>query len=470
MTSRPLSFALVSMLVLGAGSGCLGAKSTAVPTAYGLVELEPGLVVAGDRGAVRGVVVNDAELPVPNAAVTIIGTDSFGSADDRGAFQFVNVTAGELLLRVEASGYTPGATPLLVSAGNLTSVTVRLLPDGARGAGYRPHVHDYWNGNTQYTLMDVDATVYQENSDIPRFHPAVSDVTRQYGMNYESSSAVYRIPVPSADEPPNLVFPGAAEVQVTLTWDPQDCTLDRLGLKYRTSATNSLVTLAPQASGTTFKIPVKPLEWDSGHQRVTFWDFYVHPANHATATTWKPGLLLGPIHVKIVAVKGDELPIEPPHEDFWGDATSLVVRKREDAPFTTATTMQRRDMSLEGGIVPPGANRMRMELWWSYAQGNGTAPSSNYVLAWRPGDASRETPITSYVTAADKFRGGQYLVYEIPLKPEQTDAFYQKRSNWRWAPAFEGHADKEFFPDGARSRTFQLQITVFRDAPGPVEE
>jgi len=78
--------------------------------------------------------------------------------------------------------------------------------------------------------------------------------------------------------------------------------------------------------------------------------------------------------------------------------------------------------------------------------------------------------MTQYATAAEKFRGGQYLVYEIPLAGEQTDAFYQKRSNWRWSPAQKDHADKEFFPDGARVRTYQLQVTVFRDSTTPADE
>lgn len=409
------------------------------------VEVEPGLFVAENRGAVRGQVVNDAGSPVSEARVSLIATEFYDDTGPDGRFLLANVTLGDHQLRVEAIGFQAHEQSVLVTKTNITDLDVVLLPDTSRGAGYRPHVHDYWGERTEHVLMDESVEPRATRS-FPNPPPAVQAAT----------SDEYVIPIPVTEPEPNLVYPGANEVQVTLRWTQSECTASAFGLRY-VAANGDEDTLASQAPGSPFVIPVTPARTDNGHQTFTLWEFYIQPDDLG------PRACPGPVDVEIKVRKGSDPPLEPPHPDFWQGKHSLVLL--DDAVVSGSTqTLTRRAFELPAGqLLPPGAERMRIVFWWDYGAANGTQPTLPHVLTWRTSQQYPvETPYSAYERADPVEEASQFLVYEIDLAPSQTDAFYQKRSTWQWLPSVDGFEDDYHQPD-RRPRDYHLTVTVYRD-------
>jgi hypothetical protein len=95
-----------------------------------LLALAAPLAAQGPTGVVAGRVINTTtERPVPDARVTVEGTDLVATTSPEGRFRFAEVPAGLRVLRVTAIGFEPLAlTDVVVSPGRPATVELRLRP------------------------------------------------------------------------------------------------------------------------------------------------------------------------------------------------------------------------------------------------------------------------------------------------------------------------------------------------------
>lgn len=430
-----LAFALIAGCLGSGGPAADPAGSTTDGPSGTLVVTRKGDTVASDRAVLKGRVVDDLAFPIASAHVALLGTSHSTTTAADGTFAFANVTIGEMTLRVDAEGYVSHEAKVVTRAGETTEVHVILVPPFERGAGYRPHFHDYWGDKTEYVLMDADIDPHRDFNE----RQATNLYTRGFLLPFKALgfvlNASYEFFLPDrSPEEYNIVLPGTKEIRVTLNWvSPTAATNERLGFAFRhanMSSTDAVIASPAKRAGEAISMPVDP-EWaDYGHQRWTFWHFFIHTGKPLGE---RPDVVVGPIHVKIVLVKGDVAP-EPPHRDFWGDSESLVLRSGTEIVSNTGTV---RDwptamvMKLpKDTLVPPGSTKMRMEMWWNHT----THPAINkdVKLRWHTADMRPEAHPSTWKTATPIRSEERSKVYEIDLAANEPDAFYQRASNWAW--------------------------------------
>lgn len=457
------ALALLSAILLsGCASTAPGPQGADADDAPGEpIEVEPGVWIGKNRGALRGVVRNDAGLPVEKVRVSLLGTDLFQDTRGGGAFLFLNLTAGEARLRAAANGYTAWEETVLLTRGNVTNVTIHLLPDASRGAGYAPHVHDFWGGGETYLLMDADRTFASPDK-----------TTRTANMNESAASdGPWRIQLPLSEKGhPSIILPGTREIRITLTWTASSTTLSRLGVTYwmPIAGGGSPRIVGPAASGQTLRIAVPAEEADTGHQVFSFWSFFLCPCNDVRGgASYQPAVFNGPIHIKMELVKG-EVVLEPAHPDFWGSATRKVLASG-DWRTVSYTNVKERGMSacqglLLGTLVPPGTTRLLVELRWKYATANATALDAIYRLTWRTGDQDpARTGFADLRRQPPSRSEDHYVAYDVKLDAAHPDSFYQKRSTWCWLPSVQGRENESDSHDLGRGLQTWLRVEAFRE-------
>jgi len=122
---RAAPLALASVLGLAALlSGCSG-KAAGQDTTSGFLEAAPA---AADKGAVSGVVVDQAIRPLANANVTL-GKLGSTRTDAQGRFTFNDVDPGFVVLMASAKGYFATQATADVKAGETARVRIQLLAD-----------------------------------------------------------------------------------------------------------------------------------------------------------------------------------------------------------------------------------------------------------------------------------------------------------------------------------------------------
>ena len=82
-----------------------------------------------DSGAISGVVVDAAILPVEGVRLTIAGTEDATITDALGQFIFEDLEPGTYFLQANATGYFGTQTSVDVVAGEVTKPRIQLLPD-----------------------------------------------------------------------------------------------------------------------------------------------------------------------------------------------------------------------------------------------------------------------------------------------------------------------------------------------------
>lgn len=447
-------------------AGCLGGDATETAAAAAApVEVEPGLIVAADKGVLDVLVVNDAGLVVQGARVSLVGTDHFEDTNTSGLVRFINVTAGDHTLIVQSTGFQPHQQPVQVQAANITLAEVVLLPDSSRGAGYVPHVHDYWGERTEHILMDEAVDITQPSGDYS-VHP-VYDLVLNMVVRPNNNND-YKIRVPTLDDgTPNLVYPGAGEVRVTFRWETTDTQIEELRLRYSPPAADS-VTLEPKRSGETWSIPVTPVTMDYGHQQQTEWDFWIKWDNVPTeGATYRPAVNVGEIDVEIVIIKGSDPPLEPPHPDFWADGDVLLLRSADDELVWQYPDRSRAGSSMlfflpDETIVPPGTTMLRFVFTWRYdGAAHGTILDQEHTVIWRTAAHSPYAHFPEWDRHEPAVTGDHMKEFHVELAPGEADEFYQRESWWTWSPGRVGAEDETLDPSPS-VRRFTLEVTAYR--------
>ncbi|MBI2078285.1 MAG: carboxypeptidase regulatory-like domain-containing protein [Euryarchaeota archaeon] len=467
-----------------AASGCLAGDGPAVeenttpteePVSSEFVEPEPGVFVAVNRGSVRGTVTNEEEIAIKGARASLVGTNFYADTNETGSFLFENVSLGPQQLSVVAPGFQAYLADLNVEAGKVTDAVVVLLVAEDLDAALRPHLHDYWGDRGEVILMDadVDLTTREANGQSGLTSDPNYAKTVKPNRNMTNPTDNYRFGIKAAsDSDPPIIFPGAKELRVTFTWTQENVRLDDMGLIYRHPNSTAFIWREPKTSGQTWTIPVTPDAADDGHEHITSWQFFATSANDAQGNTanWKPAVILGPLHVKMVIVKGD-LFLEPAHPTFWKDGDTMVLRNRtNEVNFrVTDRTNGNGGMSADKGmLVAPGTAKMRVAFWYYYKdQANGTI-GSDWVLTWRlPSQPMATTPLSEYKRADAFYSRAGLKVYEFPVAPEDWDAFYRKSSGWGWMASPDGQEDDNQLSNSVDyyrgSLWYAIQVTIYKD-------
>lgn len=480
---KTLAVAFMGLLL----GGCLGGGPASPagtqtgsdePASSETVEIRPGVVVAANKGLLEGSVTTEAGLAIKGARSSLLGTSYFADTDASGAFRFENLTAATYELSVVATGFQAHVENVTVSKGELTTVAIRLIEDDALDAAYRPHLHDYWGEREQVTLMDsdVDLLSKEANGQSGVYSDPLYARTGKANENRSSQATdSFYVPIKSvASTDPPIIFPGSREVQVTFSWTQENVRLERLGLMYSNPNLTKHAILVPKPSGGTWTIAVDPASTDDGHDMVSSWSLYVYnPNDKDEPTTWKPGLIMGPMHIKIVLVKG-ELFLEPEHPRFWQGNDTIKVRSGATATKFTVTDRTGGAGGLRAEpkvIVPPGTARLILAFWYFYDDPlNGTV-GNEWVLTWRTPSQGPGTPLSEYKRQAAASGVAGFKRYELDLKESDWDPFYAKQSRWLWMPSPKGQEDATtlsanddyYRGQAAGGLKFRLAVTAIKD-------
>ena len=163
----PGSMRLPTVLALAAAAGlvlagCTGGKperDTLVLADGTEVELD-GAGTSATRGAIAGVVVDEAIRPVPGALVALAADPTVNATvDDAGVFLLGDLEPGLQVLSVSAAGFFPIQTSVDVAAGETSRVKVQ-LPVDARPQPYHDTVKldgfmQAWAGIGQFVIEVV---------------------------------------------------------------------------------------------------------------------------------------------------------------------------------------------------------------------------------------------------------------------------------------------------------------------------
>lgn len=419
-------------------------------TAGGKAEAAPG------NGEIRGIVQDDAGLPVEGALVSLIGSEESATTDAKGGFRFTNVSSGKHTLRI-----TPGEVfrvhegDVAVLADRVTLVTITLVPVDGRGPGYRPHLHDYWGDAVELTLLDIAFDWAGEpgcTSSFQAYGPIGPVVHGVYEPNNTNWWECFGIPE-GADRPP-LVLPGTGALRFKVAWG-DDVDVDRFTLGYHSAdaQAGSFEVLEPNVgNGEEVTLQLTPEMADNGHQLFSLWQFRIKPEARTAPMT-----ILGPILITITMVKGD-LPVDPPHEDFWEANTTLVVRAW-DPPKTGGTlccTDWHMGLPLDAKrIVPPGTLSLQLRFSVVLSQMAGTPADLEWDLWAKPADLAPGTPLAEYRRLDPSGASGGVKEYVLELQGSETDAFYQKSSNWMFVARANPDA-----PEGIQETQHQFRLEV----------
>lgn len=391
-----------------------GASQT---VAGGKAEAAPG------NGEIRGLVYDDAGLQVQDALVSLIGSEESATTDAKGAFRFTNITSGEHTLRV-----TPGEVFRVhegvvdVEPGRVTLVTITLVPKDGRGPGYRPHLHDYWGDRTELELFDLHHDYGASTYTL--YGPGGPVMAGVYGAN-QGVWSYFGIPDREDGVPP-LVLPGTAQLRFTIAWDDSEVDADRFILGFH-PGDHDWRDQAASGNGDEFTVDIAGEDADNGHQMFSLWQFRIK----AEART-PPVTVLGPLQVRAVLIKGD-LPVDPPHEDFWGGNTTYLARSMDTAMQAMSACCVEGHVKATPDskrLIPPGTASLDLRLKITLTQNGQAAPDDGWQLLAKPADVRPGAPDTDYVLLEPTSETPGLKTYTMPVTGSQTDAFYQADSNW----------------------------------------
>ncbi|MBI2078363.1 MAG: carboxypeptidase regulatory-like domain-containing protein [Euryarchaeota archaeon] len=422
--------------------------------------------VTNETGAVVGQVLTDAGFGLPDASVTVWGAPVGAATNATGWFQIPDVPPGIRPVHVEHPGYHPAENDVEVAAGEVTRITVTLLPSEAN-AGYRPHVHDYWGARSEVVAIDRDFQFHR--SPYPgglgvAFAAVRAFQTAEVSVcHFASNQPAMGTSAINFDESTQLVWPGTGRIDVVLSWNPLDYVgAETLALTWRAPNASSFTNGAPLKNGQPFSIPVDAPAWDVGHQRFTLWEFYVCLKGQGERTTvaGQPvsnsvygRFFLGKFHATMTLIRGLPILVDPPHPRFWSTGATLeVLNETKTLACDAANVAPCQGAAYQGrtawpttfvwrpqvpSLVPPGTKTLLVNLSWAYS-----LPIENLPLSVTYSPASipphEKVDHTKYQRFEAAERGAAHRVYRLSVTPDDVDGFYQGRSNWAFLWGHEG--------------------------------
>lgn len=430
------------LLVAGALSGCMGGgpgspsglaadggSSTVQPTAVVRVSDRPDL--AANEGIVKGRVHDDVGIGIPGANVLIVGTRFFTQTDAQGRFQFLNVSAGDYLLRAERQGFLHLEQRVTVQAGKELEVDITLVRPSATSSNDRPHRHFAWPEDGRFPLWSADVPA--------NFGSLTVQSTTWYCLYYSTCEA--RVPLPQ-DKP---VPEGSMALEVTLTWTAGSVGGKELGLRVERKPTDyGDVAYGARPPGQKFNVLFFPNFADPGHQKFTNWQMWIRvPKTWGTQVPGGPPANSGgTIHVEVVAIRGVTA-FEPPHPDFWGNRTTIPLFSAKkigpgacylcDQPYEGNPNCQFYTFCVVSSkeFVPPGTKELRGTFSWTVTGGQNTAAHTQWKLVYQSAEAPPSQRLFRPITLAGT---GNEKTFLLTPTTNEFDQFYQAQSYWYFWP------------------------------------
>lgn len=200
-------------------------------------------------------------------------------------------------------------------------------PTGEVNATARPHVHDRWqtpSGDSveAITLVDREVAIEAYSQDRPLLLNFCEKGSE--GQDVDACVGAEEFaPGQWSGDKAKIVPPGTGNISVTLEYSEGD--FHRVHFYYMTRKDpGQWKSLGMFQTGKTKTISVGPEEADDGHAQVSGWRFLVE-ARGAFGTGATEGTLDagdGEVSAEIVAHREPgELPLEPPHPDWWDKDT-----------------------------------------------------------------------------------------------------------------------------------------------------
>lgn len=457
---------LLTLVLLAAG--CLGPStprgSPAPSSAQAIVEDHTGyrfeVPVANGTGSLLGRVLDDAGFPLKGAHASLLTSDHSATSNGSGFFQMTEIPPGEHRLRIDRPDYRAAESSILITRDNVTQVKVTLLPLKDTGAGYRQHSHNYWDGRKEVLVKDSSFEWARPVSERPALEPvdkaeewaAQAAPTTCTAANPTTKTRTLRASATtySFDEPSQTVWPGTAWINVSATWTDADYLGTALAIAWRSANATNWTSGPLVPKGSKFTIHVDPAMWDSGHQKFTLWEFGLCTASDSeTGFNTTGRTFIGRVHVRMTLALGHSLIADPPHPRFWTqDRLPLMAVWRNLSIPVSGTRYIGAEQFLVrptgSNLVPPGAKNLSIRIAWFYTVPF-TGVSANAIgppmsLTYSPANVAPSTRMWGEefkkMTLVDK--GENWRRYDVQVLEGETDAFYQKRSNWVFMWSNEG--------------------------------
>jgi hypothetical protein len=470
---------VTALLVAAALAGCAAPakpSGTADPSGLGgTVRQTVGddvVDTAGRTGLIDGIVINENGAVLRGAYVSVLKTSLSTTTSSSGQFLFKDVPIGERTLRVDLEGYRSLEAKVDVLEGKATNVEIVLDDVEDRGAGFREHVHDLWGDATEMELFNEPLTLSAAASCAAA---AVLELGAKSGGCWDIP---FRLPGN------RIVPPGTRELVVTVHWEKTDHlkTVDLTYTPANVTLSGKLDRLKP---GDSRPILMQPTMNDHGHSRYSVWAFtlLVHPKLADVVSFTEDNFykqFVGPVRVKIVALKGIVLP-EPAHARYWSEGPQLQLlggnhqHKVNQVPAQTRNAQQ----SLcsvgsacfnitSGMIVPPGTTRLLVTLEWDWSVAQAGTAAKEKRLAIRTAATNPSTvSLADLWVPTPKEASAKKAEYELALNDDMPDAFYQKRSMWIFFVGNRGEERAtEYRPDclsACGGDLFRLTVVAVND-------
>jgi hypothetical protein len=184
-------------------------------------------------------------------------------------------------------------------------VVITRPDDFANATSPGAHIHDYWGGKGRLTVVDLTHPGGDAPGTGPGFATGPDVVVREF-----------------RPESGHVVPQGTSAVEVTFTWtdEPLDAYAEPV-LWLKTAAQNATEEVAAVTNGQPVTLETGLPDADLPHQLLSAWLFELRMSSPEPA----PLRFKGSVTLTVVAIRGLELPVFPPHRDFWGGATELPL-------------------------------------------------------------------------------------------------------------------------------------------------
>lgn len=471
---------IAAILLVVTLSGCSGGGKGGGDQKGGINVREGGLL-DGEAGAVNGTVVDDIGIPVAGVFITLDETFHSTQTSNVGTFYLGNVTPGRYLVRASHPDFVSLQQVLDVEPGRITEVQVVIVLRNAGSGDMRAHLHDYWGKETRINVIDSsfewhapydDTGPYSES--FGRYYDTATHANVHPCVWTDSEDEVYfNQRLIWFDEPTTLVYAGTKQIEVTLDWAEEDYAGDQLKLAWRGSGSPKFTEGELFAKGSTYIIPVDPIDWDSSHQTFSLWEIFMcTPEEATTGVVDDTEAVLGSIDVVMdLARMEGPIPAERPHPVLWpADGRSVVVAGTEKS-YAAGYSLSRstygsnfvvRPDETENGsvLVPPRTKELLVHLEWTTSSPQPEPWSLTYRPAnvrffdmKDPGDMLKPAPSAKGATSRD---------YVIAVEPGQEDQFYQSKSNWYFMLNLEGKEADWQYTNGFDYK-LTLTVTAIKD-------
>lgn len=336
------------------------------------------------------------------------------------------------------AGSGPGADPGLPGDAGTGNDTGLLPGNGTDADAVRPHVHDRWEGQAEKVVFD-DVVSTGSSTQV---EPGQTVLDAFFCAFTCSATADFALPEGE------IVPPGTSEVEVSATWGADDPAYSgtQAALRWQAANMSEWRTEDLEASGHTWTINTTVEMADEGHAQFSLWRFGFFICGQVQEYCFMPRMASQEmdIQVTIVArrVEG-ELPLEPPHPDWWANGTVRDVWTAEGqgsevgAVFFSIGTDGNTGEFADGeehDVVPPGTRLLALVVNWTNDGAAADAAPVRPYAAWSNqggffGEFNEWEPQVA--------EPGHY-VFTLPVTERMVDGMYAEESRWAFFTFFDG--------------------------------